>query len=301
MKKIVIIGHTGLVGSRIKELLASDHQLITPSENDLNLLDKSSLSIFFKKHQPSTVINLAAYTDVNQAEEQTGDKEALCWQVNVEGVNNLLKTITKDTQLIHISTDMVFAGGQDDPGPYKETHSLPNSPDQLTWYGWTKNRADVLVKKAGHTIVRIIYPVRSSFQRPDYLRFPLRKYRDEGSLYPLFSDQTLNITFIDKLAKVLSTIIDKNIKNDVFHISSSNTGTALEIISTIFKKLEIKDLDIKPCLLKDYLAKQKNPHRYLLHGGLDVSSTEKRLGIKFSTWQEIIDKLISQGLTLENA
>lgn len=299
MKKVLLIGSTGLVGSRVKELLKNKYQLITPEEQESNLLNKDSLGSFFNQHKPEAIINFAAYTNVNQAENQTGDKTALCWQVNVEGVNNILKTINKNTQFIHISTDMVFSGGQEDPGPYKESHFLPSSPGKLTWYGWTKNRAEKLVKDSGYTIVRIIYPVRSKFERPDYLRFPLRKYR-EDSLYPIFSDQQVSITFIDELAKALKEIIDQK-HQGIFHVSSSNVATPIEIISYLFKRLNLDTKKIKSSSIVEYLSSQKNLYRYLAKGGLSVQSTEKKLGLKFSTHQEIIDTLIEQGLTLKNA
>lgn len=300
MKKTLLIGSTGLVGSKVKELLNDNFQLITPEEQELDILDKKTLSEYFDKHKPEVTINFAAYTNVGEAENQTEDKTAACWRINVEGVNNILETINKNTHFIHISTDMVFQGSIEDPGPYKNNHPLPNSPDKLTWYGWTKNRGEKLVKDASHTVVRIIYPVRASFETPDYIRFPLRKLK-EGNLYPIFKDQQLTITFIDELAEALSIIINKNIKNSTLNVCSSNTGTAIDIIKTAFEKLGVDTSQIKEALLIDYLAKQKNPYRYLLKGGLDVKETEEKLGLKFSTWQEIIDKLIKQGLTLENA
>jgi len=299
MKKTLLIGSTGLVGSRVKQLFKDKYQLLTPEEQDLDLLNKNSLAYFLDKHKPEVIINFAAYTNVSEAENQTGDKSAACWQINVEGVKNLLDSVPPETKLIHISTDMVFSGSPEDPGPYKENHPLPDSPNQLTWYGWTKNRGETLVRNAGHTVVRIIYPVRANFEKPDYIRFPLRKFK-EGNLYPLFEDQQLTITFIDELAQALSIIIDQDL-NDIFHVCSRNTGIALDIIKTAFEKLGADTSQIKSALLVEYLSKQKNPYRYLIKGGLDVKETEEKLNFKFSTWQEIINKLIEQGLTLENA
>jgi dTDP-4-dehydrorhamnose reductase len=300
MKKILIIGSTGLVGSRVKELLKDKFNIITPGQGKLDLLDKKSLVSGLNKIKPDVIINLAAYTNVTEAENQTGDKNSPCWQVNVEGIKNLLETINKNTQLIHISTDMVFSGSLKDPGPYKENHPLPKSPKQLTWYGWTKNRGEDLVRKAGHTIVRIIYPVRANFERPDYIRFPLRKLRD-NSLYPFFKDQKLSITFIDELAQALAAIVNKNLTNDTFHVCSRNTGSAFNIVKATFKKLGLETNKVKSSLLVEYLSKQKNKYRYPLKGGLNVQLTEKKLNHKFSTWQKIIDNLIKQGLTLKNA
>jgi dTDP-4-dehydrorhamnose reductase len=300
MKKVLLIGSTGLVGSRVKALSGSEFDFIDPDENELNLLDPKGLTSFMEKHKPDAIVNFAAYTNVGEAENQTGDESAACWQVNVVGVKNLLEAINENTHLIQISTDMVFSGDKEDPGPYKADHVLPDSSDKLTWYGWTKNRGEDLVRKAGHAVVRIIYPVRSSFERPDYIRFPLRQLR-EGNLYPIFADQQLTITFIDELAKALSVIINKNLTNDTFNVCSSNVGTAIDIIKEAFEKLGADADQIKPGSLVEYLSKQKNPYRYLVKGGLDVKETEEKLGLKLSTWQEIITQLKQQGLTPDNA
>ena len=297
MKKLLLTGSSGLVGSRLVELLADKYELITPDEEELNLLDKDSISSYLKNNQPDVVLNLAAFTDVNAAEEQTGDKSGLCWRLNVDGVKLLMESLPKKTRLIQVSTDMVFSGDKQDPGPYSEDHPLPSDSKKLTWYGWTKNRGEKLAFDAGHSVLRIIYPVRLHFEdKADYLRSILNKY-SQGNLSPLFSDQVITLTYIDHLASVVSAIVDKNLSG-IFHASSSNSTSPFELFKYTLEKLGQDSSTIKQSSLKDYLKTLDNPYRYPLFGGLKTEKSAQVTGVKYFTWQEIIDELISQGLSL---
>jgi len=297
MKKVLLTGSSGLVGSRLVELLKDRYQLLTPNEKEFNLLDQSSLKKYLDKHQPDYLFNLAAFTDVNAAEQQTGDKHGLCWQLNVDGLESLIKSLPKSTHLFHISTDMVFSGSVKDPGPYAENHPLPQSSEQLTWYGWTKNRGEQFALNAGHSIIRIIYPIRLRFaDKADYLRGILNKYA-QGKLHPLFSDQLISITFIDHLAEVISAIIDKNLSG-IFHACSSDTTNPYQLAKYALKQLGQDTSVVKRSSLKDYLKTLDNPYRYPLVGGLQTNKSAQLTGLTYPTWQEIIDQLISQGLSL---
>ena len=297
MKKVLLTGSSGLVGSRLVELLRDKYELLTPEEKELNLLDKDSISAYFKNNQPDVVVNLAAFTDVNAAEEQTGDKQGICWKLNVDGAKSLLEFLPEKSRFIQISTDMVFSGGEQDPGPYAEDHSLPQDEKTLTWYGWTKNRADQAVLDANQTILRIIYPVRASFpDKLDYIRSVLKRYSD-GKMFPLFKDQQVSIAFIDQVASVLSTIIDKDLTG-VFHSSSTDVTTPFELNKHVLDKLGEDSSDVKQSSLKDYLKTLDNPYRYPLFGGLKTEISAQKTGVKYYTWKEIVDQLISQGLSL---
>ena len=296
MKKVLLTGSSGLVGSRLVELLKDKYQLLTPSEKEMNLLQEDSISAYFQQHQPDVVVNLAAFTDVNGAEEQTGDQKGICWQLNVEGPKLLLKHLPQSSRYIQISTDMVFSGGEHDPGPYTEDHSLPEDSKTLTWYGWTKNRADKAVMEAKQTVLRIIYPVRASFpEKLDYIRSVLKRYSD-AKLYPLFEDQQVSFTFIDQLAEVLTAIIDKDL-HGVFHASSSDLTTPFELNKYVLDQLGEDSSVVKSSSLKDYLKTLDNPYRYPLLGGLKTDKSAQLTGVKYLTWKEIVASLIEQGMS----
>ena len=186
---------------------------------------------------------------------------------------------------------MIFPGNETRPGPYSENIAPSANPEDITWYAWTKFQAEKLLDLNKSANVRIIYPVRARFSpKMDYLRGPLKKF-DDGKLYPLFSDQIVSIAFIDELALALDKLIQKKITG-IFHVSSPNTGTPHEIISYLLSKAR----NFTGELVKSSV-KQFPPNRYPWYGGLKSEITQERLGLKFSSWQVIIDKLISQGIS----
>lgn len=273
---MLVTGASGLVGSRFVELYPNPSDLLTPSLAEFDLAHPEE---YLAKNTSDVVLNFAAYTNVSEAEKQRDDKNGPCWQINVEGTRNLVSALPVSTRLIHISTDMVFSGSATDPGPYSADHELPTNNQELTWYGFTKGEAERIVRDRG-TIVRLIYPVRAKYPaKLDYLRKPLDLF-NQGKLYPLFTDQQISITFIDEACLALQKIIEQNLSG-IFHMSCPDTTTPYEIITYLLQKLG-----------KDISGVQKSsvdPKRYPRYGGLKPS-------FDFSPWQQIVDKLIEQGI-----
>lgn len=285
--KILVIGASGLVGSRFVELHRNKDELLTPDHKELDITQKN-LDI----KGADVVINFAAYTNVGEGENQRNNKNGDCWRINVEGVKNLLEAVGKNVLFIQISTDMVFSGSS---GPYSEDDLPETDSNKLTWYGFCKAEAERLVKN--HTILRLVYPVRSKFDRKlDYLRKPLKLF-DEGKLYPMFTDQQVSFSFIDEVCLALEKIVEKRIKG-VFHASSSDVTNPFELYTYLLEKAHGVKNVVKPSKLSDFLKTISSSVRYPMFGGLKVEKTEKELEIKFSTWREIIDKLVEQGITV---
>jgi len=300
MKDFVLVtGASGLVGSRFVELYQKKYNLHLPSEGSLDITNNNQVRELLKKHQFSTIINFAAYTDVGKAEEQRGDKNGICYKVNAEAPWLLASAINPQyTKLIHISTDMVFSGGEEDKGPYSENHLPEKDSDKVTWYGFTKAEGERAVKSVlgeKAIILRLIYPVRAKFEgKLDYLRKPLQLF-DEGKLYPMFVDQQVSICFIDEACKAISKIITGKFIG-TFHAASKGTTSPYELVSYLIERARGKKNTVQKISIDEFLKKVDNPVRYPKYGGLKVEDTEKRLKMKFSSWREVIDKLIVQGI-----
>lgn len=292
--KILVTGANGLVGSRFIDL-SSKYQLLTPDINELDITNADSVYKYVRDNNPDWIINFAAFTDVNAAELQPHDETSLAWKVNVEGLKNLTDAFLSD-QIIQISTDMVFSGSIDHPGPYAEDDTPEKDPSKLTWYGWTKNQAEKVILNHGGSILRIIYPVRAEFAgKLDYIRAILKKYVD-GKLHPLFDDQQISISHVDEIVENLHAILDQDARG-IFH-TSSDTTTPYDLIKFTLDQLGADNSVVKPSSIIDFLKTQTNPYRYPQFGGLKTVITEKTLGIKFSTWQTVVEKLVGQGLNL---
>lgn len=293
--KILVTGANGMVGSRFVELSQGKYQLFTPDQNEMNLTDQDSVFKYVNKVNPDWIINFAAFTDVNQAETQTGDENGSAWKINVEGVKNLTNAFLSDN-FIQISTDMVFPGSISNPGPYDEYAKTASSSSELTWYGWTKNQAEKVILNHGGSILRIVYPVRTAFPaKLDYIRSVLQRYSNDN-LYPLFADQQIANTFIDEAVDALQAIVDHDARG-IFH-ASSDTTTPFELLQYVIDQLDLDITKLKPGSLVEFLKTQTNPNRYPLYGGLKTSNTESELGVHFSTWQTMVEKLVAQGLVL---
>ncbi len=299
---ILVLGSEGLVGSRFVEISKSRNFLQTPKHVELDITNKAEIKAVVSSYGFSSVINFAGFTDVSEAEKQRDDENGECWQVNVEGVRNLVEAIDPYKTNIHfiqISTDMVFPGTKIDPGPYLENHPLNHSPGELTWYGYSKAVAEKIVSEVlGEyaTIVRINYAVRSKFDtKLDYIRKIIKLF-DEGKLYPMFSDQQISISFVDEICRTIDKIIFENHRG-IFHVSSRDTTTPYELASYVLEKVRgVRDV-VEPVTLEEFLIKTNEPpRRYPKYQGLSTAITEHKLRINFSSWREIVDKLVSQGL-----
>jgi dTDP-4-dehydrorhamnose reductase len=297
MKHFLVFGTPGLVGSRFVDLIAAERQPITPEVHEVDITDKSALANFFQKNEKSfdVVVNFAAYTDVNGAEKEREDEQGQVWQVNVNGAGNVAEVAKKHNKfLLHISTDFVFSGSEENPGPYPEDAKLPETSDGVSWYGWTKLMGEKKVKRISgrYAIARISYPFRSHFtQKIDLARKMLALY-DEGKLYPMFADQIMTPTFIDEASSAIEEICELE-KEGIYHLVSSNTTTPYEFTCYLLEKARgVKDV-VKEGSLKEYLkAPGRTPISRL--GGLDTKKTQKELGMKFKTWQQAIDEFVEQ-------
>ncbi|MDD5415742.1 MAG: sugar nucleotide-binding protein [Candidatus Daviesbacteria bacterium] len=295
--KILITGGNGLVGSHFVEnyhpSLKSGDIILTPSVEELNITDKKSVENFFKLHKPDTIMHFAAFTDVTGAEEERNNKQALCWIVNVEGTANLIKAAGDQTYFIYISTDAVFSGNKDNPGPYDENYPTENNLNLLSWYGWTKKEGEKLIVNnlKNPAILRIANPVRVKYDgKLDYIRKILNLY-DTEKIHPMFNNQYLTLTYIDEVTHCLEILLTKRLPG-IYHISSTNIFTPFKLANFLIEKARGKKEVVKQTSIEGFL--KNNLPRYPQYGGLKVEKTQKILKLKFNKWEETIETLAKQ-------
>lgn len=162
--KIAIIGSTGLVGSRVAEILSDKHQITElNSSNGFDITDKTSVSIL-QDTDSEIVILLAAKANVDGCEkDKVKGKDGAAWKINVEGAQNV-GDICQATgkKLIYISTDFVFDGEM----PVGESYNEEDATHAINWYGETKLEGENAIQSISTpwTIVRIAYPYRAEFE-----------------------------------------------------------------------------------------------------------------------------------------
>lgn len=285
-----------MVASRIVDLWKGVFDVVSADERMLDITEEENVKSFFEKQHFDTVINFAAYTNVDGAQKENGDKNGLVWKLNVEGPKYLAKAgKEKNFFLIHISTDFVFPGDSFNPGPYSENSHLPEEPQGIGWYGWTKNRAEKIVSECtlDYAIIRYGYPFRADKYdlKLDWARNLLKLY-NEQKLYPLFTDQIQSVVFIDDLADPLAKIVNEHI-GGIFHLASYDTTTPFDAGEYLLSKYSGRNVSLQKGSMEDFLEGPGRTPRPRL-GGLKVEATESKLGVSFNTWKEMIDEFLGQ-------
>lgn len=297
MKKILAIGGSGMVGSRFCELAAFKFEITSSDEKTLDITDKAAVVKYFGENKFDAVVNFSAYTNVSDGENDRGNEEGLAWKLNALAPGYLAEACQKDgTFFVHISTDMVFPGNGNDPGPYSEDHHIPEDSSVVTWYGYTKGLGEKSVTKIlgdKTCILRLIYPFRSHFDgKLDYLRKPIQLY-EEGKLYPLFTDQKLTTVFVDDICKVLEKLLDLR-QAGIFHASCTDIASPYDHVLYALEKIKETPVILKTGLIEEFLKTASSTVRYPQFGGLKTEKTQEKLGMKFRTWREMIDEFAAQ-------
>lgn len=297
MKKVLVIGASGMVGSRFCELESTKFDITPADEKVLDITDSAAVDKYFSENSFDVVITLSAYTNVGEGENDRGNKEGLPWKLNALAPGYVAEACKKNNIfLIHISTDMVFPGSKEDPGPYGEDHPLEEDSSKVTWYGYTKASGEKAVTEImgdKTCILRLIYPFRSHFAgKLDYLRKPIQLY-EEGKLYPLFTDQKLTTLFVDDGCKVLDKLIETE-ATGIFHASCTDLASPYDHVLYALEKIKGTKVELKTGSIEEFLKTATSTVRYPQFGGLKTEKTQEKLGMKFREWREMIDEFVEQ-------
>jgi len=235
MKQIIGTGLSGLVGSRIVELLSPKYNFEDLSrKNGVDITSYNSVLEKIQNNDSSIVIHLAAKTDVDacEKEKELGEKGE-GWKINVVGTENIIKACKKtNKKLIYFSTDMVFKGDKN----LGQTYSEEDTPYPCNWYAQTKYEAEKRIIASGmpFIIIRIAYPYRANYQRKEYVRifYALLKEKKEITVV---SDNYFTPTFIDDTANIVQRLIEQD-QTGIFHMGGIQTVSPFECARMIAKK-----------------------------------------------------------------
>lgn len=281
-----------MIGSRFCEL--SKLQLLKADlkgENSIDITNRDSTFEFFQNNNFQSVLLLSAFTDVDEAEKQKGNKNGVCWQVNVLGVKNVVAACNRfKTKLIFISTDFVFDGSN---GPYKEEDEVGPDLSKVSWYGITKIEAEKNITSFldEFIIIRISYPYRARFEKKDDFAKQILRRHHEQTLYKLFTDQQMTPTFIDDLVPCIDLLLQKNVKG-IYHLASPIPTTPYDFGFELLKVFKRDPSLVEKGSLKTSLKKAGITPRPL-KGGMKTQKIED-LGFIPTEWQLGIRSIFKQ-------
>lgn len=227
--KIALTGASGLVGSRVVELLNNDFEFIPLSSKEFDIRNKDHVHNVLKDLNFDLFLHLAAYTNVDGAE--TDHEEA--YDMNVTGTQKVFNAVqAKGKKMIYISTDFVFDGKNP---PYDES----SKENPIGYYGQSKYKGEQVVKDNA-MIVRLSYPYRASFEpKKDFMRV-LKWFLEQGKPIKGITDSIFVPTFIDDFAYGLKYLMN-NYSPEVFHLVGSEALTPFEAGKLIAKYFHLDE------------------------------------------------------------
>lgn len=283
--KILITGANGQLGSEIKALSSkySSFEFVFSDLPELDICNKTLLSKFIRGSQINGIINCAAYTAVDKAEEDSKTAEL----VNAAAVSNLVAVAEEENlRFIHISTDYVFDGTAHIP--YSEDFEI--SP--LGVYGATKRKGEeFVINSSSESIVIRTSWLYSSFGN-NFVKTMMRLGGEREELGVIF-DQIGTPTFAGDLAKACLDIFSKEDKIDqkgkMYHFSNEGVASWFDFAKAI---MEIGNIDCKvnPIETKDYPTPAQRPH----YSVMNKAKIKAVFGIAIPYWRDSLKECIEK-------
>ena len=248
--KILVTGLTGLVGSRVAELLSTRHEFNNISRSTgVDIENKKSVLSVISASDAQVVLHLAAKTNVDGCEtDKSLGQNGEAWKINVEGTRNIAGACSQtNKKLIYISTDFVFDGT-------KETYSEEDIPNPVNWYAKTKYEGEKIVQdlKTPWIIARIAYPYRANFVRPDFFRAILNRLKNNEPVSAV-TDHVFTPTFIDDIAFALDILIKSN-SQGIFHVVGSQNLTPFAAANLIAGEFVLDKSKISKTTRSDFFS-----------------------------------------------
>lgn len=272
-QELLIFGGAGLVGSKFITLYQNKYEIDYPDIDDLDILNLDQLSRYVEKSPAEIIINYAAFTDVDKAEEEKGNKDGIVYRLNSLAVRNMCDLCKKfNKHYIHFSTDYVF-NGEKSSGPYTEE----DTPNPLSWYGETKNAAEKFISESdvGSTIIRLSMPFSSHYDlKSDIVRFFLKQLQENQEIVAI-DDQFVTPVFVNDLAAALDKLIE-NRATGIYHVVCRTYTTPFGLAKIIAEKFGLNSDLIKSTKIDEYNKTRKAPRSK--YGWLSPEKFEKEFG-----------------------
>ena len=291
---ILIIGKNGQLGQSIGKIVNArvemepdpkPDQYIFVGRDELDLSSKNSINNYFDNKEFDIVINCAAYTSVDKAEEEP----KLAYQINHLAIKELaLIARQKKSKLIHVSTDYVFDGESDKP--YIETDLVA----PINIYGKTKLE--------GERALQEIMPINATIIRTSWLYSEygnnfvktMLKIGTENKKISVVYDQIGSPTFATDLSEVILTIVNnkkyrsKDHCTEIYHYSNNGEISWYDFAKEILRLANIQ-CEVNPVSTDQYQVRAERPRNTLMN----KSKIFKDFDLKAQDWRASLEKCIN--------
>lgn len=281
---ILLLGANGQLGSLIQENAPAHITLLALTSADLDIANREEMKKIISETRPALIINAAAYTQVDKAEEEI-DK---AFAVNALGPENIALASDEDTKVIHISTDFVF------DGKGKTPYESNDATNPIGVYGESKlagEAALLKVKPKAVTIIRTAWLYSAAGKNFVNTMLFLMANKDELSVV---ADQRGTPTSAHTLAKVIWKFAGQNEANGTYHWTDKGEASWYEFACAIQEiALDLgllkKAIKITPVTTEQYPTPATRPS----YSVLAKEETYRALGFEGKHWKdELKDTLL---------
>ncbi len=288
MNKILITGANGQLGNEMRRVALGmpNCEFLFTDVAELDITDASAVVSFVKSNSIDIVVNCAAYTNVDKAEDDIITAE----RINSDAVGNLAVACKEHgAMLVHVSTDYVFDGTNNIP----YTENDPVAP--LGVYGKTKLMGEELVQRSGCNYVILRTSWLYSKHGHNFMKTMAKLTAERDSLNVVF-DQVGTPTYAGDLADVIGGIVGKknsgalgDIK-EIYHFSNEGVCSWYDFAVEIAYLMGNTKCNILPCHSNEFPSKVTRPS----YSVLDKSKIKKDLGISIPYWINSLAKCINE-------
>jgi dTDP-4-dehydrorhamnose reductase len=282
--KILITGAKGQLGNELKLLGKKypDFQLTFTDVEELDITDMQAVSAFFDKLHPDVIVNCAAYTAVDKAEQEPD----LALKINALAVRNLSNACGEFNALfIHISTDYIFNGKG--YRPYVET----DTPEPVSSYARSKYAGETqMLSSCRNGIILRTSWLYSAFGN-NFVKTILKYGKERGNLNVVY-DQIGCPSYAKDLAAAILEIIPKLTDHEgveIFHYTNEGVASWYDFAKAIIEFSGIKCL-INPVETKDYPLPAERP----FYSVLNKAKFKERFGIEIPYWRDSLEDCINR-------
>ena len=298
--KLLVTGSTGLVGSRFLQLSKEIFEITTIGRENvdliLNLLSEKEVGEIISSSDADAVINFAAFTNVDGAEKEKGNKQSIVFILNSNLPLWIAKACQKSDKLFfHISTDYVFNGVQESRPYTEEDRPQPVN----SWYAQTKffgeeNILNIDSNKNHCAIIRISYPYSGVYERKlDIARTVVEKIKNGDDYFGIY-DQKIKPTSVDDISMALTFLINKK-ATGIYHIAGNFNPkdyiTPYEFAQNIAEILDLGKGMIRPISFIERSKKRIAPRPQ--HTWLSTKKIES-LGFKITNMKASLARFKNQ-------
>ncbi len=286
--KILIIGKNSQLGKSINKAVSKVDKFFQfdfVGRKELDLSNFEDIYSFFNNHAYDVVINCAAYTNVDMAENEIDLSNAIN-NLAVKKIAQMAKK--KSFKFIHISTDYVFSGDID--RPYTEE----DIPSPINAYGRSKLEGELAIIDTleNNAIIIRTSGLYSEFGN-NFVNTMLRLVKQNKEIF-VVSDQIFSPTNARDLADAILKIVNtekfktKTQKTQIYQYCSNNECSWFDFANEIFR-LSNNSIKVNPIKLKNYPALAKKP----LYSVLNTSKIEKEFGLTALEWKEALGRFFA--------